>query len=47
MEHRAEVLALRDGWQRNEISSCELWDYVNSGYITQKEALWIMNSAQD
>lgn len=47
MEHRAEVIALRDGWQRNEISSCELWAYVNSGYITQKEALWIMNSAQD
>ena len=42
MEHRAEVIALRDGWERNEISSCEIWAYVNSGYITKREALWIL-----
>jgi len=47
MAHRAEVIELREQWWRNEISSCELWACVNSGYITQKEALWIMNSAQD
>lgn len=45
MEQRAEVLALRDGWERNEISSCEIWDYVNTGYISKSEALWIINSA--
>jgi hypothetical protein len=46
-KQRAEVIALRDQWERNEISSCEIWAYVNLGYITQKEALWIMNSAQE
>jgi len=42
MTQRAEVLALRDGWERNEISSCEVWACVNSGYITRREALWIL-----
>ena len=42
MEQRAEVEALRDKWERNEISSCEIWNLCNSGYITRREALWIL-----
>lgn len=42
MGHRAEVVALRDGWERNEISPCELWACVNTGHTTKREALrWI------
>ena len=42
MEHRAEVQRLLEQWERNKISSCEIWAYVNSGYITKREALWIL-----
>lgn len=42
MEQRAEVESLRDKWERNEISSCEIWACVNTGYITKREALWIL-----
>jgi len=42
MTQRAEVLALRDKWEHNEITSCDIWDYVNRGYITRREALWIL-----
>lgn len=42
MEQRAEVQILRDKWERNEITSCDIWDYVNRGYITKREALWIL-----
>ena len=37
-----EVQALRTKWDHNEISSCEIWAYFNSGYITRREALWIL-----
>jgi hypothetical protein len=42
MKQRAEVIALRDGWERNEISSYEIWALVNERYITEAEALWIL-----
>lgn len=42
MTHRAEVRLLRDLWNRNEISSCEVWAYFRDGYITKSEALWIL-----
>ena len=42
MTQRAEVIALRDGWERNEISSCEIWALVNERYITEAEAHWIL-----
>jgi len=42
MEHRAEVQTLRDQWERNEISSREVWAYFNRGDITRREALWIL-----
>ena len=42
MNQREEVLELRYQWEHNEISSCEIWAYCNSGYISRGEALWIL-----
>jgi len=42
MTQRAEVLELRDGFERNEISVGEIWAYFNDGYISESEVHWIL-----
>ena len=42
MTQRAEVQELRDKFEHNEISNCEVWELFYRGKITRYEALWIL-----